>query len=225
VKKTRPRLTIAVLALALVACSPGTNNHPVPSVAQIGSDLHCASGDHGFEDGQAGWGFCYPATWKYQERAQDTVSPPGGLELAFGITDIPCTSPPAGASVRPSCLPGAGLFAYMIVSTYFRGDSPNLAAWVQTNLNPQATPTPTSSPSPGSTPSPSPLSTPTPTPSPTVLRPIQWGNATEAGVMADGRRIALTPSLVVILELRSGQGLLDLETPMSARLNTWKFLA
>jgi hypothetical protein len=41
--------------------------------------------------------------------------------------------------------------------------------------------------------------------------------------MADGKRIALTPHHVVILELRSGLDLLDLETPMAARLSTWKF--
>ena len=43
-------------------------------------------------------------------------------------------------------------------------------------------------------------------------------------MMSDGRRIALTPNQVVILELRSGFGLLDLESDMSRRLGTWKFL-
>jgi hypothetical protein len=42
--------------------------------------------------------------------------------------------------------------------------------------------------------------------------------------MSDGRRIALTPNQVVILELRSGFGLLDLEAALSTRLGTWKFL-
>ena len=41
--------------------------------------------------------------------------------------------------------------------------------------------------------------------------------------MPDGRRIALTPHQVVILDLRSGQGLLNLEAEMSKRLSTWKF--
>ena len=50
---------------------------------------------------------------------------------------------------------------------------------------------------------------------------ITWGNAVEAGQLADGRRVALTQHHVVILDLHSG--LLDLETEMSSRLSTWKF--
>ena len=166
----------------------------MPSVAQIGSDLHCSAGDHGFEDTQAGWGFCYPGTWKYNERSQASVTPPG-LDLTFDVTDIPCVSPPAGASTRPSCSPNAGLFAFMIISTYERGDSPTLASWVQANLTP-----------------------------PPSLLPISWGDSTEAAIMADGRRIALTQHHVVILDLHSGQGHLDLEAEMSTRLSTWKFI-
>ncbi len=105
----------------------------------------------------------------------------------------------------------------MIISTYERGNSPSLASWIQTNLNP-AVPSP--SPTASSAPSPS----ASPSASPTTLQPIQWGNATEAALMADGKRIALTQHHVVILELRSGLDLLDLETPMSARLSTWKFV-
>jgi hypothetical protein len=110
----------------------------------------------------------------------------------------------------------------MIISTYERGDSPSLASWIQTNLTPHPTPSASPSGSASPTPSPSPSPIPSPTP-PTVLQPIQWGNASDAAVMADGKRIALTPHHVVILELRSGLDLLDLETPMSARLGTWKF--
>src|ERR1700694_5717893 len=81
-------------------------------------------------------------------------------------------------------------------------------------------PLPAPSPSPPASSAPSPSPSPPPQPS---LPPIQWGNATDAAQMADGKRIALTPHHVVILELRSGLDLLDLETPMSARLGTWKF--
>lgn len=208
---------MAMLALALVACQPGPNTHAVPSVAQIGSSLHCTGGDHGFEDAQAGWGFCYPQFWRYNERAQASATPPG-LDLTLNITvcasnvaELPCSSRAPGVSPPPD----VGRFAFMIISTYERGDSPGLASWIQTNLNP-----PIPSPTPGSSPTPVPTSSPTP---PATLQPIDWGNATEAAVMADGKRIALTPHHVVILELRSGQDLLDLETPMSARLSTWKF--
>ncbi len=164
----------------------------MPSVAQIGSNLKCSSGDHGFEDSQAGWGFCYPGTWKYQERSQGSQSPPG-LDLTFDITDIPCTSP-TGASARPVCSPDAGLFAFMIISTYERGTSPDLAAWEQANL--AVVP---------------------------ASETISWGDSVEAAKFSDGRRIALTQHHIVIMDLHSGQGHLDLETQMSSRLNTWKF--
>ena len=218
--KIRRILTTALLALVLVACQPGTNTHPVPSVVQIGADLHCTGGDHGFEDAQVGWGFCYPATWKYNERAQ-SISP-NELDLTFDITDIPCASPSpvagGGASPHPVCSPGAGLFAFMIISTYSRGNSANLSAWVQANLvTPPPSPSPQVSPSPAASPS------PPPSPTPIALVPIDWGNSAEAALLPDGRRIALTPHQVVIMDLRSGQGLLDLEAEMSKRLRTWKF--
>jgi hypothetical protein len=185
-------LAALVALVALAGCQPSPNTRPVPSVAQIGGDLKCSSDDHGFEDFQAGWGFCYPGTWKYQERSQSSQSPPG-LDLTFDITDIPCTSS-TQASARPVCSPDAGLFAFMIISTYERGNASSLAAWQQTNLA-----------------------------SPPAGESIVWGNALDATKLADGRRIALTPHHVVILELHSGQGHLDLESQMSSRLNTWKF--
>src|SRR5260370_5395956 len=201
----------ALLALAVVACQPGTNTHPVPRLAQIGSDLHCKSGDHGFEDSQAGWGFCYPGTWKYTERSQSSASPPG-LDLTFDITDVQCAAA-SGPSARPSCAPNAGLFAFMIISTYERGESTSLASWVQANLTPPQ-------PSPTAHTSPSPQTSPTPL----TLAPIAWGNSTEAAVLADGRRIAMTPHHIVVLDIHSGRGLLDLDGEMGSRLGTWKFI-
>jgi hypothetical protein len=102
----------------------------------------------------------------------------------------------------------------MIISTYERGASNGLAGWIAANLNP---PSPSPSSSPSNPPSPSPSSSP----SPASLESISWGNAVEAGRLPDGRRIALTPHHVVIMDLHSG--LLDLESAMSARLGTWKF--
>src|ERR1700694_6220471 len=110
-----PVKTFATLALVLVRAGrqAGPTPRPVPSVAQIGSNLKCASGEHGFEDSQAGWGFCYPGTWKSQEKAQSTQSPgPVELDLTFNITDIGVEN--------------SGLFAFMIISTFERGGSPNL---------------------------------------------------------------------------------------------------
>jgi hypothetical protein len=189
-----PRKTLAAMAgmLVLAGCQTGPQTHPVPSVQQIGSDLKCASADHAFEDIQAGWGFCYPGAWKYVERSQSLVNPPG-LDLTFEITDIPCTVVPSGSQARPSCAPDAGRFGFMIISTYERGNSANLAAWEQTNM--KTVPTSES---------------------------LRWGNAVEAAKLADGRRIALTEHHVVILDL-SRNGLLDLEQQMSSRLATWKF--
>ena len=61
----------------------------------------------------------------------------------------------------------------MIISTYERLDAKDLVTWMQTTL--------TSVPG---------------------RQAILWGNAVEADQLSDGRRIALTPEHVVILELR-----------------------
>jgi len=191
-----PQMLAALAIVALAGCQPNSP-HPVPSVSQIGADIKCADGDHSFADPQAGWGFCYPASWKYLERSQSSQSPPG-LDLTFDVTfapptPAPCVSPsPVAAGPTPRASPCSGQFAFMIISTYDRGSSTDLASWVSANLKPaqQAT-------------------------------PISWGNAVEAGQLPDGRRVALTQHHIVILDLHSG--LLDLETEMAARLNTWKF--
>ena len=188
----RKLVAIAAALIALAGCQSGSGARAVPSVAEIGGDLKCAPGDHGFEDFQAGWGFCYPGTWRYNERSQSSQNPTG-LDLTFDITDIPCTSA-TGASAPPLCSPDAGLFAFMIISTYDRGDAASLADWETVNL-----------------------------PRAQTAETITWGDALEASRLVDGRRIALTQHHVVILDLHSGQGHLDLEAQMSTRLDTWKF--
>src|SRR2546426_3139588 len=84
-------VAIAILA-AVVGCQP-SGPRPVPSVPQIGGNLKCSQGDHGYEDPQAGWGFCYPATWRDTERSQASQSPPR-LDLTFDITFVPPTPTP-----------------------------------------------------------------------------------------------------------------------------------
>jgi len=182
------QFALVAVILVLAGCQPASPR-PVPSVPQIGSDLKCPQGDHGYSDPQAGWGFCYPGSWRYTERAQASQSPPG-LDLTFDITNVPCATP--SGNTAPRCSPNAGLFAFMILSTYERGDAPDLASWIQANM---------SKAPPGDS--------------------IRWGNAVDAVKLADGRRIALTPHHVVIMDLHSG--LLDLEMEMSSWLNTWKF--
>jgi len=199
------RLILFVLVTVLAgACQQGTTPRPVPSVAQIGEDIQCSATDHAFEDAQAGWGFCYPGTWRYNERAQGNTGPTR-LDLTFDVTDTQagcpascpnCVAPsPAPGVTPPACVRTSGLFGFMIISTYERLNAPDLVTWMTNTF-----------------------------PSVPDRQAIVWGNASEADQLADGRRIALTPARVVIMELRSGQGQLDLETEMSSRLNTWKFL-
>jgi hypothetical protein len=197
-----PKILAAIAVLAVAGCQPNYPR-PVPSVPQIGADLKCSQGDHGYEDPQAGWGFCYPGHWKYIERSQASQSPPG-LDLTFDITYAPPTPEPctiasptstpsaSPGSPKPAASPCSGQFAFMIISTYARGDSSSLGGWVLANLKPGLT-----------------------------MEAISWGNSVEAARLSDGRRVALTPHHVVILDLHSG--LLDLENEMSARLATWKF--
>jgi hypothetical protein len=185
-----PKIVLAIaLALVLASCQLGSSPRAVPSVPQIGGNLNCGQGDHGYEDPQAGWGFCYPAGWRYVERSQASQSPPG-LDLTFDITDASCATPAAGSA--PHCSPDAGLFGFMIISTYERGSSADLTSWIDSNL-----------------------------PHPPASDSISWGNSVQALKLADGRRIALTPHHVVILELHPSP--LDLEGVMSTRLGTWKF--
>ena len=178
-----PKMLAAfAVAVYLAGCQPA-NPHPVPSVPQIGGDLKCSQGDHGYEDPQAGWGFCYPGTWKYTQRAQASQNPPG-LDIAFDVFNDPCG--------KTGCAPTEGDYAFMIISTYERGSATDLASWVSVNLKPA-----------------------------TDLQTITWGNSQEAVRLGDGRRLALTPHHVIVMDLHSG--LLDLEAAMSTRLNTWKF--
>jgi len=183
-------LSVPLLAIVLAACQFGPQDtRPVPSVRQIGSDLKCSSGDHGYED-PVGWGFCYPGTWQYILKSQSSTAPIPELDLVFDITDLPCGAAGKGTPQPPCASPVT--FGVIIVSTYARNNAPSLASWMQANLNPVPD-----------------------------LETISWGNAQEAGLLADGRRIALTPQQVVILTLHPGN--LDLEGAMSARLNTWRF--
>jgi hypothetical protein len=195
---------IPLLAVVLAACQPGDATRPVPSVQQLGADLKCGDGDHGYAD-SAGWGFCYPGDWRYQIRAQPSVDLRGfqELDITFDITNTPtvngsplppCPTPAPPPQTPAVCSSTAGLFAFMIISTYQRKGAPDLASWIQDDLKPAPNAT-----------------------------PISWGNAVEAVQLDDGRRVAMTPTQVILLDVRSGSGNLDLDGEMASRLATWKF--
>jgi hypothetical protein len=187
-------LAAAALVLLLAGCQPGSSPRSVPTVPQIGGDLKCAGGDHGYADQQLGWGFCYPSSWRYTEKIQATDSP-SGVDLTFEITCITeckpqCPTPASGT--RPTCPTETGLFGFMIVSTYDRAGASDLGSWLTAKL-----------------------------PNATRGDPLEWGNALEATRLADGRLAALTPHDVVILDVHPS--LLDLNGEMTSRLGTWKF--
>jgi hypothetical protein len=90
-----------------------------------------------------------------------------------------------------------GLFGVMIISTDQRGSASGLQDWINQNVGTGL-----------------------------QLQPVQWGNALEAYQEVGGtypRWFALTTHHVVILELHSGAGNLDLNAAMAPRLGTWKF--
>jgi hypothetical protein len=192
--KTVTALLVLFLALC-TSCQGSASPRSVPTVPQIGSDLKCGSGDHGYSDQQLGWGFCYPSTWRYTEKVQATDTP-AGVDLTFEITCLtdckPVCPTPAEGQTPAACLPEDGLFGFMIISTYDRAGATDLGGWLTAKI-----------------------------PRATVGDTISWGNALEATTLTDGRRIALTPHNVVILDVHPS--LLDLEGEMSSRLDTWKF--
>ncbi|MGH7776141.1 MAG: hypothetical protein ACREPI_03065 [Candidatus Dormibacterales bacterium] len=86
-----------------------------------GAGVACPSGDHPLADTQLGWSFCYPASWRFRERAQSSPAPVG-MDLTFDITDDSATGP------------DRGLFGYMIIGTYERGSNASLQDWVASNV-------------------------------------------------------------------------------------------
>ena len=193
-RKATAAAALVILLAILTGCQAGSAPRSVPTVPQIGSDLKCASGDHGYSDQQLGWGFCYPSSWRYTEKVQATDSPPG-VDLTFEITCLTDCKPqcPTPASGTPATCPTeTGLFGFMIISTDDRAGASDLASWLSTKL-----------------------------PNAQLGDTFEWGNALEAAKLGDGRLVALTPHDVVILDVHPS--LLDLDGEMGSRLDTWKF--
>ena len=103
--------------------SPGAPRSTAPpQVSTQGAGTACDAADHGLFEAGIGWSFCYPGTWKFQERLQPTTSPKG-VDATFDITD---------ASPRGS--PGSGDFGFLIISTDQIAGAPDLKTWVATNI-------------------------------------------------------------------------------------------
>ncbi len=178
------RLLVAAAVLILTACQANSvSPAPVGSAPPAGGRIQCPSGDHGLDEVELGWGFCYPGTWKYRERLQNTARP-RGVDATFDIVN---------ATGAPG--PTDGLFGFMIIGTYEKGDSADLEAWAKANLGDSLD-----------------------------LSPITWGNAKAAyAVGLTHQRIALTAHHVVVMDVREGQGNLALDDAMAQRLATWRF--
>ena len=188
---------LAALALVILAgCSltPASAPTPAPTIRTEGQDVTCAGGDHGIDEVQFGWSWCYPATWKFQERLQPTAcdkrtnadgtftevcQKPKGVDATFDIVnDVPTGQP------------GSGDFGFLIVGTYEIGSATDLAGWVTDNIGPDET-----------------------------LSPIAWGDSRSAGIDGQGRRFAMTATHVVEMDVRGDA----IAAEMAKRLSTWKF--
>ncbi len=89
-----------------------------------GAGTTCAVADHGLSEAAFGWSFCYPATWKFQERLQPTATP-RGVDATFDITDA-----------SPQGTPGSGDFGFLIISTDQLAGAADLKTWVATYIGP-----------------------------------------------------------------------------------------
>jgi hypothetical protein len=115
---------LAILPLAGCSLSPGPKPAPAPTIRTEGQGVTCPGNDHGIEEVQFGWSWCYPSTWKFLERLQPTQLPPG-VDATFDIVND-----------LPSGNAGSGDFGFLIVGTYQIGTAANLPAWITVNIGP-----------------------------------------------------------------------------------------
>ncbi len=111
--------------LAPAGCSlPSTTPapSPQPTIRTEGQGVKCPGTDHGIEEVQFGWSWCYPSSWKFQERLQPTTQP-AGVDATFDIVND-----------LPSGQAGSGDFGFLIVGTYQIGTAADLPAWIAANI-------------------------------------------------------------------------------------------
>ena len=114
---------LAILPLAGCSLTPA-KPAPAPPIRTEGQGVKCPGTDHGIDEVQFGWAWCYPASWKFQERLQPTKQP-SGVDATFDIVND-----------LPQGQPGSGDFGFLIVGTYQIGTAPDLTAWIATNIGP-----------------------------------------------------------------------------------------
>ena len=119
----RRRLLVLLPILLLAGCTlaPAAKPSPAPTIRTEGQDVKCGA-DHGIDEVQFGWSWCYPSSWKFQERLQPS-SRPSGVDVTFDIVND-----------LPRGLPGSGDFGFLIVGTYQIGSAADLQSWVAANI-------------------------------------------------------------------------------------------
>lgn len=119
----RRRLLVLLPILLLAGCTlaPAAKPSPAPTIRTEGQDVKCGA-DHGIDEVQFGWSWCYPSSWKFQERLQPS-SHPTGVDATFDIVND-----------LPSGQAGSGDFGFLIVGTYEIGSTPGLQDWVTANI-------------------------------------------------------------------------------------------
>ena len=91
-------LLVAVACIVVLAGCTGNSSAPpvrTPTPGSVAAGLHCQGDDHGLNVAQLGWGFCYPASWKFRERDVSTTLPAGVDTTLDIVGDQGLFGPPA----------------------------------------------------------------------------------------------------------------------------------
>jgi hypothetical protein len=114
-----PRRAVLLAIVTIVLLGACTSNSPKSASSAAtppaaGAGLRCLADDHGLNVVQLGWGFCYPATWKFREREVSSTAPTG-VDTTLDIVG------------------DQGFFGFMIIGSYDRNGAASLNAWLAAN--------------------------------------------------------------------------------------------